>query len=64
MCPILDWVQPSNMTECEDSGLEMWMYTSLEPFGKYANLRLDNNLFEPRLLFWQVAQLRLTGYGF
>ena len=28
----------------------------------YCNLRLDNELHEARLLFWQVAQLRLTGF--
>eukprot|EP00037_Helgoeca_nana_P030604 m.379325 g.379325 ORF g.379325 m.379325 type:complete len:141 (-) comp28230_c0_seq6:5144-5566(-) len=25
MCPILDWVQPDNMTACEQAGHPMWM---------------------------------------
>lgn len=25
MCPILDWVQPDNMTACEQAGLDMWL---------------------------------------
>jgi len=62
MCPILDWVQPANVTACEAAGLQMWMYTSLEPWGTFCNLRLDNPLHEPRLLFWQTAQLRLSGF--
>ena len=62
MCPILDWVRPENITSCEAAGLPMWMYTSLEPAGRYCNLRLDNLLFEARLLFWQIAQLRFAGF--
>ena len=62
MCPILDWVKPPNMTACEAEGLKMWMYTSLEPWGNFSNFRIDNMLHEPRLLFWQMAQLRLTGF--
>jgi hypothetical protein len=62
MCPILDWVQPENITACEEAGLQMWMYTSLEPWAKYNNVLFHNALFEPRLLFWQVFQLGLTGF--
>ena len=62
MCPILDWVKPGNISYCEDEGLPMWMYVSLEPAGRFNNFRLDNPLHEPRLLFWQIAQLRLTGF--
>ncbi len=62
MCPILDWIRPDNISTCEAAGLPMWMYTSLEPAGHYCNLRLDNLLFEARLLFWQIAQLRLVGF--
>ena len=62
MCPILDWVKPDNMTACEEAGLQMWMYTSLEPWAKYNNVLFHNALFEPRLLFWQVYQLGLTGF--
>eukprot|EP01043_Picozoa_sp_COSAG02_P082184 COSAG02_NODE_20466_length_830_cov_1.406293_2_plen_111_part_01 len=62
MCPILDWINPENISACEDDGLKMWMYTSLEPWKQYCNFRLDNLLHESRLLFWQIAQLRLTGF--
>lgn len=62
MTPVLDWVKPANISACEEAGLKMWMYTSLEPWSTYCNLRFDNELHEPRLLFWQVAQLRLTGF--
>ena len=62
MCPILDWVKPTNVTACEDAGLEMWMYTSLEPWQNYTNVLFHNALYQPRLLFWQVFQLRLTGF--
>ena len=47
---------------CEQAGLQMWMYTSLEPWGNFTNILFHNPLYEPRLLFWQVFQLRLTGY--
>ena len=33
-----------------------------EPWKKFCNFRLDNPLFEARLLFWQVAQMKLTGF--
>ena len=62
MCPILDWVKPQNITACEEAGLKMWMYTSLEPWKQFLNLRVDNMLWEPRLLFWQMAQMKLTGF--
>ena len=62
MCPILDWVQPANVTACEAAGLEMWMYTSLEPWQNFTNMLFHNALYEPRLLFWQVFQLRLSGF--
>ena len=62
MCPILDWVKPENITACEEAGLKMWMYTSLEPWKQFLNLRVDNMLWEPRLLFWQMAQMKLTGF--
>ena len=62
MCPILDWVKPENITACEEAGLKMWMYTSLEPWKEFLNLRVDNLLWEPRLLFWQMAQMKLTGF--
>ena len=29
---------------------------------KFCNFRLDNELHESRLLFWQMAQLKLTGF--
>ena len=25
---ILDWVQPDNVSACEEAGLEMWMYVT------------------------------------
>lgn len=62
MCPILDWTRPNNITACEEAGLKMWMYTSLEPHANYCNFRIDNGLWQARLLFWQVAQLRLSGF--
>jgi hypothetical protein len=36
-------------------------YTSLEPWKSYCNFRFDNDLYEPRLLFWQMSQMQLTG---
>ena len=62
MCPILDWIQLDNITACEDAGLPMWLYTSLEPHAQYNNFRIDNLLWQSRFLFWQVAQLRFTGF--
>ena len=62
MCPILDWLKPDNVSDCVDKGLEMWMYTSLEPRQPFLNFRLDNSLWQSRLLFWQSAQLRMTGF--
>ena len=40
----------------------MWMYTSVEPWKNFTNILFHNALYEPRLLFWQVFQLRLTGF--
>ena len=39
----------------------MWMYTSLEPWHPFLNFRMDNDLWQPRLLLWQSAQLRMSG---
>jgi hypothetical protein len=62
MTPILDWIRPDNFTACVASGLPMWFYTSLEPYGTFCNLRVDNLLHEGRLLFWQAAQIGATGF--
>ncbi len=61
MCPIENWVVPSDIAACRKAGLKMWMYISLQPWHPYVNFRLDNLLYEPRFLFWQSAQLGLTG---
>ena len=62
MCPILDWIKPDNITACENAALPMWLYTSLEPHAQYNNFRIDNLLWQSRFLFWQVAQLRFSGF--
>ena len=35
---------------------------SLEPHAQYNNFRIDNLLWQSRFLFWQVAQLRFSGF--
>ena len=62
MCPILDWLKPANVSDCVEKGLDMWMYTSLEPWKPFLNFRVDNELWQSRLLLWQTAQLRMTGF--
>lgn len=61
-CPIMDWVVPEQLRECEADNLPMWMYTSLEPGLPWPNLRLDNRLIDPRVLLWLVAGWRLDGF--
>ena len=61
-CPIMDWVVPEQLQDCEAAGLAMWMYTSLEPGLPWPNLRLDNSLIDARVLLWLVAGWRLDGF--
>ena len=46
MCPVLDWIKPENVTACEEAGLKMWMYTSLEPWKKVRRPDLPQHLIE------------------
>lgn len=63
MCPILDWVKPANITACEDAGLKMWMYTSLEPWKNFLNFRVRRRRRRPRIFPTAVPMsVRARGY--
>ena len=61
-CPIMSWLKLEDVRACQAAQIKMWSYLSLEPYQPLLNWRLDNRLYEPRLVFWQVAQLRLYGF--
>ena len=52
--PIMDQASSmiANISECVRDGMEVWTYVSPEPYGDFLNWRIDNALFEPRLIFW------------
>jgi hypothetical protein len=62
--PIMDQASSmiANLSECVRDGVEVWTYVSPEPYGDFLNWRIDNPLFEPRLIFWQTSMLRLSGF--
>lgn len=62
--PIMDQASSmiANLSDCVRGGAEVWTYVSPEPYGDFLNWRIDNPLFEPRLIFWQTSMLRLSGF--
>jgi hypothetical protein len=63
-CPIMDAAAAlmPNISRCVHAGIQVWTYVSPEPYGEWLNWRIDNELFEPRLIFWQTSMMLLSGF--
>ena len=63
-CPIFSVAAAfmSNVSRCVQAGIEVWTYVTPSPWGAWLNWRIDNELFEPRLIFWQTSMMQLSGF--
>jgi len=61
--PQTNYLPPrSNISAVQNSGKEVWTYTSLQPYKPKADMRLDNPLIDIRGLFWQIFSYGFDGY--